>query len=67
MTIKYCTNCKQNVHSEKHFSWVWFVLFIPMSLGIVSGAYLIHHWLLKKSKCPMCYGSDFTVKKEMEK
>lgn len=65
MTTKYCNNCKQNVHSEKHFSWFWFILFIPMTLGIGSGAYLIYHCLLKKPKCPMCHGSDFTVGREV--
>lgn len=59
MTLKYCLNCKQNVNAEKHWSWFWFILFIPMTVGILSTVYILHY-LLKRKKCPKCHGNQFS-------
>lgn len=52
MGRKWCLNCEQFVEPKKSVNWVVLILFF--------GFYILYYALFKKSRCPICNGTNFT-------
>ena len=52
--IKFCNLCDRNVAARKKFNWTIFLLGIILSVGIISGLYLIWFVMKGSDQCPIC-------------